>query len=59
MSTRTIYRPGQTVPVSGIYAEVDRYGIQVGRNVTCVRNEPFPPTRKGGDGYILIQVTNP
>lgn len=59
MSINTIYRPGQTVPISGIYAEVNRYGTPVGRNVTCVKGEPFPPTRNGGDGYVLIRTTNP
>jgi hypothetical protein len=59
MTVSTVYRPGRTVPISGIYAEVDQYVRPVGRNVTCVKWEPFPPTRKGGDGYILIQATNP
>lgn len=58
MTASTIYRPGQTVPVSGIYAEVNRFGSHTGRNVTCVKNEPFPPTQGTGQGYILIQVTN-
>ena len=59
MTSATIYRPGQIVPISGIYAEVNRYGSPVGRNVTCVKGEPFPPTQRGGDGYSLVKVTNP
>ncbi|BAS60432.1 MULTISPECIES: YjzC family protein [Leptolyngbya] len=59
MSTATVYRPGQTVPISGIYAEVNRFARSTGRNVTCVKGEPFPPTQGTGDGYVLIQVTNP
>jgi hypothetical protein len=52
-----IYRPGQTVPVSGQYAAVDRFGAYMGREVTCVRGEPFPPTRTGEFGYVLRDAT--
>lgn len=55
----TIYRPGQTVPVSGQYAVVNTYGTRLGREVTCVRGESFPPTRHGTTeyGYILADAT--
>ena len=55
----TIYRPGQTVPVSGQYAVVTASGQSVGREVTCVRGESFPPTRHGTSeyGYVLVDAT--
>jgi hypothetical protein len=61
MSTATIYRPGQIVPVgdSGIYAEVNRFSVCTGRNATCVSGEPFPPTDDNGYGWVLIQRSNP
>jgi hypothetical protein len=58
MSTPGIYRPGQIVPISGIYAEVNRFGGRTGRNAACVLREPFPPTQDNGYGYILIQRSN-
>jgi hypothetical protein len=48
------YRPGETVPVSGQYAVVDRNGQYLGVEVTCVKGEPFPPTRSLNQyGYVL------
>jgi hypothetical protein len=53
-----IYRPGDTVPVSGIYAVVDQNGSPVGRQITCEEGETFPPTVHPGEyGFILIQET--
>lgn len=59
MATSTIYRPGQIVPVSGIYGEVTNRNTWSGRNVTCVVREPFPPTQDNCYGYILKVVSNP
>jgi hypothetical protein len=56
MSNR-IYRPGEIVPVSGQYGAVNIIGAFVGREVTCVRGEPFPPTRTGEAGYVLRDRT--
>jgi hypothetical protein len=56
--TRTIYRPGDIVPVSGQYAVVNSSGQYAGREVTCVRGEPFPPTRTPAEyGYVLRDAT--
>lgn len=53
-----INRPGDTVPHSGQYAVVTRSGAHVGREVTCVRGEPFPPTRTSAEhGYVLVDAT--
>jgi hypothetical protein len=55
--SNTVYRPGQTVPVSGQYGAVNYSGTYVGREVTCVKGEPFPPTRVGEAGYKLRDTT--
>jgi hypothetical protein len=50
-----IYRPGQTVPVSGIYNVVDANGTYVGRQITSEEGETFSPARHGTNeyGYVL------
>lgn len=54
-----IYRPGEIVPVSGQYAVVTILGARVGREVTCVRGEHFPPTRTHAEyGYVLSDRTH-
>ncbi len=56
--TTHIYRPGETVRVSGQYAVVNRNGQYLGREVTCVQGEPFPPTRTQAEyGYVLRDAT--
>jgi hypothetical protein len=49
------YKPGQIVPTSGIYAEKDAYGILL-TEVTCVKNEKFPPTMGRGDHFELVRA---
>jgi hypothetical protein len=55
----TIYRPGQTVPRSGIYNVVDIHGTYQGRQVTCEAGRTFEPTRHGTAeyGYMLYRET--
>lgn len=54
----TIYRPGDTVPVSGIYNVVTASGAPVGRQITCEEDETFPPTVHPNEyGYVLAQET--
>ena len=55
MSDR-VYRAGEIVPVSGQYGAVNA-ARSVLREVTCVRGEPFPPTRVGEIGYVLRDRT--
>jgi len=54
-----ISRPGQTVPVSGIYNVVDAYGNYLGRQITSEGGETFPATRHGTNeyGFMLYQQT--
>ena len=54
----TIYRPGQTVPVSGIYNVVDVIGVSVGRQITAEEGETFPPTVHPKEyGFVLFRQT--
>jgi hypothetical protein len=52
-------RPGEVVLTSGQYAVVNILGTYMGREVTCVRGERFPPTRHGTleHGYMLADAT--
>ena len=52
-----IYKPGEHVPISGQYGAVTASGTYVGREVTCVEGEVFPPTRAGEAGYVLRDTT--
>lgn len=54
---KQIHRPGEIVPVSGQYNAVNSSGSYMGRQVTCVRGERFPPTRVGEAGYVLADAT--
>ncbi len=49
------YKPGETVPQSGIYAEYTILNVKVGE-VTCVKGEPFPPTTDNGYHYLLVHA---
>lgn len=46
------FRPGDIVPQSGIYQEIDLLGAWV-TDVTCVRGEHFPPAEATGFYYLL------
>ncbi len=49
------YRPGTIVPHSGIYAEFSASGVKQ-TEVTCVKGEPFPPTKGSGYHYELVRA---
>lgn len=50
-----IHRPGNIVPVSGIYNVVDQWGTYMGRQVTSEGGEIFPAvnTDRGEYGFTL------
>jgi hypothetical protein len=52
-----MFHPGQTAPVSGQYKIVDPYGRPTGVERTVVRGEPFPPTPRAGERYVLADPT--
>ena len=45
-------KPGEIAEVSGQYKN-----IQTGKEVTVTRGEPFPPTPKKRQRYILVDRT--
>ena len=49
------YKPGETVPESGIYA-----CDNCGNEVTCVEGEPFPPCANGckHPTYSLVRAAD-
>ena len=55
--SKHIHRPGEIVPKSGQYAVVKSNGAYAGREVTCVKDERFPPTRVGEYGFVMKDPT--
>jgi len=45
------HKPGEKCRDSGIYPVVGPRGARTGDERTVVRDEPFPPTPKPGQGY--------
>ena len=54
------YKPGQTVPESGIYQVNHDHHHAATHEVTAVRGEPFPPCRNCGKGitYTLVRAAH-
>jgi hypothetical protein len=48
IAQRTIYKPGDTVPVSGIYKAVHGQVHHDEHEITAVTGEPFPPCNHCG-----------
>ncbi len=46
------YSPGETCPKSGQYKNT---GTK--KEVTVVKNKPFPPTPESGQKYVLVDPT--
>lgn len=55
--TKPIYRPGQTVPTSGQYGEVNTNRKPTGREVTSTTDEHSPSKIKPNYGYVINNVT--
>ena len=49
------YKPGEKVPDSGIYSELTSVGSKL-TEVTCVKNEVFPPTQGAGYHYEAARL---
>jgi hypothetical protein len=56
MNKRT-YRPGEKAPQSGQYVIVGPGKGRIGKERTVTKNEPFPPTPKQGQEYVLVDPT--
>ena len=54
---RKTYSPGERAPRSGQYEIVGPQGGRTGKERTVTRNEPMPPTPKGGQKFILTDPT--
>jgi hypothetical protein len=52
-----IHKPGEKVPVSGIYDIVDKTGKPTGHQRTDVKDKVFPPDPRG-DGFKLKTKTS-
>lgn len=52
-----LYRPGETVPESGLYELTGPRGGSKRQEVTATKGEPFPPTPEPGMRYKLVTLT--
>ena len=50
-------KPGQTAKTSGQYAMLDKNGKKLGIERTVVNGGKFPPTKKPGQSYKLVDRT--
>ena len=50
-------KPGEKADRSGQYEIVGPRGGRTGKERTVVKGEPFPPTEKSGQGFILVDPT--
>ncbi|CAB3647576.1 putative proteinA [Achromobacter pulmonis] len=50
-------KPGEKANRSGQYEIVGPRGGGTGKERTVVKNEPFPPTPKPGQGYKIVDPT--
>jgi len=57
MTTLTVFKPGDIVPVSGQYEIYWLNGTRTHSERTCVKGEHFPPTPFAGQGYVLVDPT--
>ena len=55
---RRHYRPGEISPVSAQVEIVGSRGGDTGEERTVVRNEPFPPTPKPNQTYLVTDRTH-
>lgn len=55
-SSNELYRPGETVPESGLYELTGPRGGSKGQEVTATKGEPFPPTPEPGLYYKLVTL---
>lgn len=51
------YKPGEKAPISGQYEITGSRGGKTGKERTITKNEPFPPTIKPGQKFILADKT--
>jgi hypothetical protein len=57
MGTSKVHKPGEKADTSGQYGVVGPRGGKTDREVTVTRGEPFPPTQKPGQGFVINDKT--
>jgi len=57
MSKNDGLKPGQKAPASGQYEIIGPRGGETGKEVTVVKGETLPPTRKPGQTYDIADRT--
>ena len=57
MNRRQIYVPGEICKISGQYGLVQSNGRRTGVERGINAGDPFPPTEKSGQGYVLVDPT--
>jgi len=57
MSNKT-YKPGEKAPYSGQYGIIGPRGGNTGTERTVVKGEPFPPTQRPGQKFIMNDPTH-
>jgi hypothetical protein len=50
------FKPGNTVPKSGLYEIHGPRGGDTGKEITGVKGKSFPPSRKPGESYVLVDA---
>ena len=53
-----VLKPGNKAPASGQYSVVGPRCGRINHEVTVVKGEPLPPTKKPGQSYIMVDPTN-
>jgi hypothetical protein len=51
------YKPGEKAPYSGQYEIIGPRGGETGEERTVTKGEPFPPTEKPGQKFVLVDPT--
>lgn len=51
------HNPGEKAKVSGQYMVMNPDGTPTGREKNVTEGEPFPPTPRKGQWYLLVDVT--
>jgi hypothetical protein len=51
------YKPGEKVPTSAQVEIINRLGNRTGVERTVIKGEPFPPTPKSGQTYLIVDPT--
>lgn len=56
MPKTTKKRPGNKAEYSGLYEIIGKRGGRTGQERTVVKDEPFPPTPKSDQYFILVEA---